>query len=139
MPREYYQIYSNQDVYYIVKTISSLTSMVFIKIYFSTVRVNHGPARHGKVSYGATRLKYIYCTSGDIREVLIFANLASRKNSWIQESRKNYYNIAPKKNEKSRILNFLKSPQIINSQNFEYAKINRSIVCGYSAGIDLSR
>ena len=32
----------------------------------------------------------IYCTSGNIREVLIFANFA-RTNSRIQESRENYY------------------------------------------------
>ena len=32
-----------------------------------------------------------YCRSGNIREVLIFANFTSRTNSRIQESRENYY------------------------------------------------
>ena len=35
-----------------------------------------------------------YCRSGNIREVLIFANFARRTNSQIQESRKNSYKIA---------------------------------------------
>ena len=33
----------------------------------------------------------IYCGAGNIREVLIFANFATRTNSRIQESRENYY------------------------------------------------
>ena len=32
-----------------------------------------------------------YCRSGNIREVLIFANFAWRTNSRIQDSRENYY------------------------------------------------
>ena len=33
----------------------------------------------------------IYCRSGNIREVLIFANFARKTSSRIQESRENYY------------------------------------------------
>ena len=33
----------------------------------------------------------IYCISGNIREVLFFANFAMRTNSQISESRENYY------------------------------------------------
>ena len=33
----------------------------------------------------------IYCRSGTIREVSIFANFARRTNSLVQESRVNYY------------------------------------------------
>ena len=40
-----------------------------------------------------------YCRSGNIREVLIFANFAKRTNSRIQESRENY-NITTKEKEK---------------------------------------
>ena len=60
-----------------------------------------------------------YCRSGNILEVLIFANFARRTNSRIQESLENYYyNIALlKKNENSRILNFVKSPKIRNSRS----------------------
>ena len=43
-----------------------------------------------------------YCRSGNIREVLIFANFARRTYSRNQESRKNYYyNSATEENEKS--------------------------------------
>ena len=60
----------------------------------------------------------IYCRSGNIREVLIFANFARRINSRIQDSRENYYyNSACKKNEYSPILNFVKSTKIIKSLN----------------------
>ena len=39
----------------------------------------------------------VYCRSGNIREVLIFANFARVKNSRIQESRENnYHNSANK-------------------------------------------
>ena len=42
----------------------------------------------------------IYCRSGNIREVSIFANFARRTNSRIQESRENYfYNSATKEKE----------------------------------------
>ena len=69
-----------------------------------------------------------YCRSGNIREVLIFANFARRTNSRIQESlEKYYYNIALlKKNKNSRILNFVKSPKIRNSRKSKHAKITRS-------------
>ena len=69
-----------------------------------------------------------YCRSGNILEVLIFANFARRTNSRIQESLENYYyNIALlKKNENSRILNFVKSPKIRNSRKCKHAKITRS-------------
>ena len=43
------------------------------------------------------------CRSGDIREVLIFANSKGRTYSRIQESRENYYNSATK--EKYKIAN----------------------------------
>ena len=36
-------------------------------------------------------LGFKYCISGNIREVLIFANFARKANSRIQESRENYY------------------------------------------------
>ena len=56
-----------------------------------------------------------YCISGNIREILIFANFARRSNSRIQESRENYhYNSATGQNENSRIL---------KSQNQKLAKI----------------
>ena len=44
--------------------------------------------------------KLNYCRSGNIREVLFFANFASMSNSRIQESCENYYfNTLLKKNE----------------------------------------
>ena len=72
----------------------------------------------------------VYCRSGDVREVLIFANFARSKNLGIQESRKNhYYNSATKeKKENSRILSFVGSPKIRNSRKFKHAKITRSTV-----------
>ena len=68
-------------------------------------------------------------TRVNIRKVSIFANFARRTNSWVPESRENYYyNSSPKKNENSRILNFVKSPKIRNLRKFKHAKINWSTV-----------
>ena len=50
------------------------------------------PHRPRGDSFGSTvKPHYIYCRSGNIREVLIFANFARRTNLRIQESRGNYY------------------------------------------------
>ena len=70
-----------------------------------------------------------YCRSGNICEVLIFANFARKMNSRIQESRESYYyNRATKKNENSRILNFVKNLKNENSRKFKHAKITKSAV-----------
>ena len=50
-----------------------------------------------------------YCKSGNIRDVLIFANFARRRNSEIEESRENYYyNIATEDKWKFANSNFVK-------------------------------
>ena len=55
----------------------------------------------------------VYCRSGNIRKVLIFANFAKKTNSPMQESCNFfYYNSATNENENSRVLNFVKSPRI---------------------------
>ena len=72
------------------------------------------------------KFEIVYCRSGNIREVLIFANFAMRTNSRIKEI---IISIALlKKNENSRNLNFVKSPKIFNSQKFKQEKITRSTV-----------
>ena len=46
---------------------------------------------------------FIYCRSGNIREVLIFANFVGGGNSRIQDSRENYYyNRATKKSQNQK-------------------------------------
>ena len=62
-----------------------------------------------------------YCTSGNIREVLIFANFVRRTNSRIEESGENYYynNIELLK----KIENFANSKLRKKSQNQKFAKI----------------
>ena len=66
-----------------------------------------------------------YCKSGNIGEVLIFANSARMANSRIQNSRKNYYyNSATKEKWKFRILNFVKVPKseirkYLNTKNYQ--------------------
>ena len=70
-------------------------------------------------------LTFIYYKSGIFHEVLIFTNFARRTNLRIEESRENYYyNIIAllKKNEISRILNFVKSFKIRNSGKFNTRK-----------------
>ena len=64
-----------------------------------------------------------YCRSGNIREVLIFANFASRTNSRIQEFRENYFYNSTNK-EKWKFA------------NSKHAKIIRSILtrCWFSCG-----
>ena len=79
---------------------------------------------YSKLSDWALIIHFIYCRSGNIYEVLIFANFATRTFSRIYESRENYYhNRAAKKNKKSQILIFMKSPKIRNSRKFKHAKI----------------
>ena len=71
-------------------------------------------------------LKYIYCRSGNVCEVLIFTR---RTNSRIQEScKKYYYNSAAK--EKLKFVNskLREKSQIRNLQKFKHAKITRSTV-----------
>ena len=71
-----------------------------------------------------------YCRSSNICWVSIFANFARRTNSRMQECRENYtHNSATKENENSRILNFVKSPNMRNSRKFKHANIIRSTVC----------
>ena len=61
------------------------------------------------------------CRSGNIREVLIFANFARRTNSRIQDSRENYYyNNASK--EKRKLAN---SKLREKCQNRKFAKIEK--------------
>ena len=51
-----------------------------------------------------------YCRSGNIREIIIFTNLARRTNSRIQESRENYYySSATNINRKYKQANILRS------------------------------
>ena len=65
------------------------------------------------------KLESEYCRSGDIRDVLIFANFARRTNSRIPESRENYYyNSTYKEKEK-----FVNSKLREKSQNKKFAKI----------------
>ena len=65
-----------------------------------------------------------YCRSGNIREVLFFANFAKMTNSRIQEShQKYYYNNSYK--EKSKFAN---SKLREKSQNQKFAKITRCTV-----------
>ena len=78
-----------------------------------------------------------YCRSGDIREVLIFANYERRTNSRILESHEIIIIIALPmiKIENLRILDF-ESPKITSSRKSKHAKISRSKVfklinCGY--------
>ena len=67
-----------------------------------------------------------YCRSGNIREVLIFANFAKRTN---ENPAKIIIIIALlKKNENSRILNIVNSSKVGKSQKFKHAKITRSTV-----------
>ena len=55
----------------------------------------------------------LYFISVNIRKVLIFANFARRTNSRIRESRNFFFIIAIlRRNENSRILNFVKSPKL---------------------------
>ena len=70
-----------------------------------------------------------YCRSGNIREVLIFANFARRTNSRIQESREEYYYNSPTK-EKWKLANskLREKSQNKNSRKFAHAKITRSTV-----------
>ena len=68
----------------------------------------------------------IDCNSGNIREILIFANFARSTN-------KNLAKIITviallKKNENSRILEIVKSRKIRNSRKFKHANISRSTV-----------
>ena len=72
-----------------------------------------------------------YCRSGNIREVLIiYANFAMMTNSRIRESREFFFFIKAllEKNNNSRILIFVKSPKIRNSQKLKHAKTTRSTV-----------
>ena len=57
------------------------------------------------------------CRSGDIREVLIFANSMRRTNSRIQESSENYYNSATKEKYE-----FANSKLREKSKNKKFAK-----------------
>ena len=60
-----------------------------------------------------------YCISGNIREVLIFANFSKRTNSRIQESREKYYYNSVIK-EKYEFENYKFHEK---SQNRKFAKI----------------
>ena len=61
----------------------------------------------------------IYRRSGNIREVLIFANFARRTNSRIQESRENYYYNSATKGK----LKFTNFKLCEKSQNLKFAEI----------------
>ena len=64
----------------------------------------------------------IYCRSGNIREVLIFAKWT---NSRIQKFCTNYYyNSATKKNINSRILNFVKNRKVRARENLPDLQLN---------------
>ena len=92
------------------------------------------------VALSAQRVNTVYCWSGNIREVLIFANFARRTNS------RKFKNLARiiiimallKKNENSRISSFVKSCKIRISRKFKHAKITRSTVL-FSFSIRLRR
>ena len=76
-----------------------------------------------KAAVLTTTLGLPSCRSGNISEVLIFANFERRTNSRIQESRENYYYNSTnkqKKNANSRLFNFVKSPKIRNSRKFKH-------------------
>ena len=64
----------------------------------------------------------MYCGSGNIRKVLIWVNFLRRGQILIRELKNiaNFFFIIAllKKHENSRILNFVKSPKIGNSQKF---------------------
>ena len=70
-----------------------------------------------------------YCRSGNICEVLFFANFARRTNSRTQQSRENYYSNSASK-EKSTFANSkLREKSIIgNSRKCIHAKMTRSTV-----------
>ena len=65
----------------------------------------------------------IWCSSGNIREVLIFTNFSRRRHSRIPGFRENYYYNSTTK---------VKSPKIRNSRKFEHAEITRSTGVSYS-------
>ena len=76
------------------------------------------------------RYQNIYCRSGNIREILIFANFArGDKFTNSRISQKNIIIIVlPKKNENSQILNSVKSTKIRNSRKFKHTNMTRSTV-----------
>ena len=71
----------------------------------------------------------VYCRSGNIRRVLIFAVSRGGQIREFKDLAKIITIIALLgRNENSRILNFVKSPKITNSRKSKHAKITRSTV-----------
>ena len=81
----------------------------------------------------AVKVRRLYSKSGNIRELLVFANLARRKNSRIWKlSRKLLLLVLPIiEIDNSRILDFAKIPKITDSQQYKHAKITKSTVGDY--------
>ena len=127
----YHKIYIKVCQVFIFVSVINLTQ-VWCYYYKPVITIKHAcfdkvqnPYKYLYISL----YNFIYCRSGNIREVLIFANFARRTNSRIQEPRENYhYNSATEKNLNSRILNFVKSPKIRNSRKIKHAKITRFTV-----------
>ena len=71
-----------------------------------------------------TSSKCNYCKIGNIRKDLFFREFREDKFANSRISRK----FNKRKNENSRILNFMKSPKIRNTLKFYHAKINRFTV-----------